>query len=147
MPESASASVVNADTGALTASVPKIYLARLRVPYDFTAGSLDDHAAVMEYGNPFRQIERGVHVVLDHDHGHVPRNPGDQGFHRDAFLERESGKRLIEQQQPGFLGERHRDLDAALFSVGHFTDRSRGALIEADQPEHPASLFDETCLE
>ena len=44
----------------------------------------------------FRQVERGVHVVLDHDHGHIPRNPGDQGFHRHAFLEGEPGKRLIE---------------------------------------------------
>src|SRR3977135_1789916 len=98
MPESASASVVNADTGSLTASVPKGYLARLRTRYPFAPGSFDDHAAVMEHGNPFRQIECGVHVVLDHHDGHVPRNPGDQRFHRHAFLERESGKRLIEPQ-------------------------------------------------
>src|SRR5438876_3537713 len=126
------------------ASVPKIYLARLRVGDHFAARSLDDHAAVMEDSNPLRQIERRIHVVLDHDHGHIPWNPGDQRFHRDALLERESGKRLIEQQQLGFLRERHRDLDASLFSVGHFADRSRGALIEADQSEHPARLFDET---
>src|ERR1700732_1457994 len=137
MPESASASVVNADTGSLTASVPKVYLARLRIRYHFTSGSLDDHAAVMEHGNPFRQIECGIHVVLDHHHGHIPRNPDNQRFHSDAFLERESGKRLIEQQQLGLLGERHRDLDAALFSVGHFADRARGALVEADEAAPP----------
>src|SRR5450631_3818869 len=73
--------------------VPKIYLARLRVGDHFAARSLDDHAAVMEHGNPFRQIEGGIHVVLDHDHGHIPRNPGDQRFHRDALLGRESRKR------------------------------------------------------
>src|ERR1700730_1015298 len=99
MPESASASVVNADTGSLSASVPKIYLTRLRVRYHGTSSSLDDHAAVMEHGNPFGQIECGVHVVLDHHHGHVARNPGDQRFHRDAFLEREPGKRVIGPKQ------------------------------------------------
>src|SRR5450755_3768032 len=97
MPESASASVVTSDTDSVTASVPKIYLVRLRVGDHFAARSLDDHAAIMEHGNPFRQIECRVHVVLDHDHGHAPRYPGDQRFHRDAFLERESGKRLIDE--------------------------------------------------
>ena len=63
-----------------------------------------------------------------------------------ALIDRKSRERFIKQQQLGFLRERHRDLDASLFSVGHFADRSRGALIEADQAEHPAPLFDETGL-
>src|ERR1017187_8193931 len=99
MRESASASVDTSDSDSVTASVPKVYLVRLGVGDDFTARSLDNHAAVMKDGNALRQIECRIHVVLDHDHGHAPRNPGDQCFHRDAFLERESGKRLIEQQQ------------------------------------------------
>jgi len=32
------------------------------------------------------EIQRRVHIVLDHDHGDLPRNASDQLFHRGALL-------------------------------------------------------------
>src|SRR6266576_1618175 len=124
----------------------KVYLACLRVGHDFAARSLDDHATVMEHGNALCQIECRIHVVLDHYHGHIARNRGNQCFYRDALLERKSGKRLVEQQQLRLLRERHGDLDAALFAISDFADCSRGASLETDQCKHAARLFAQTGL-
>src|SRR6185503_279596 len=100
------------------ASVAKIHLARLRVGHHLRARALDDHAAVVQHGDAVGEVERGVHVVLDHHHRGVARNRGDQLLDRGALFAREAGERLVEQQHARLLRERHGDLDPALLAVG-----------------------------
>src|SRR5215475_13462037 len=94
-----------------SASFAKIDLPGARTGDNFGAGALDDDLAEMHDADALGELERDVHVVLDHDDSHVTRDGGKQLLHVAAFLDRKSGERLIEQQDFWILSERHRDLD------------------------------------
>ena len=74
----------------------------------------------MEHGDAVGHVERGIHVVLDHHHRGLARNTADQALHLRALLARQARERLIQQQYPRLLRQRHGDLDAALLAVRDF---------------------------
>src|SRR5439155_1742755 len=81
-----------------SATPDKIDLPRARVGDDLTPRALDDHLAEVQHGDPLGEVERDVHVVLDHDDRHVAGDAADEGQHVTPLLEREPGERLVEQE-------------------------------------------------
>src|SRR5204862_1978966 len=118
------------------ASVTEVDLARLWIGNDFAARAFDNHAAVVQHSDVFSEIERGVHVVLDHDDGSFARNVGDQLFNGTALFARQACERLVEQQQLRFLRECESDLDAPLFSVRDNAKWFRREMRETDALEY-----------
>jgi len=64
------------------------------------AVAFHDELAVMQHRDPLGERERHVHVVLDHHDGGVARDRGDQVANDAAFVVRQPGQRLVQQQQP-----------------------------------------------
>src|SRR5262245_42379379 len=99
------------------ASVAKIHVTPLGIRDPFHPRAFEDDFSVVQDRDALRQVERGVHIVLDHDDGNLARYAGDQVLHRRALLARESGERLVEQEEAGLLRQRHGDFHAALLPV------------------------------
>src|SRR6185503_7472221 len=115
------------------ASMTKINLSRARIGDHLRAASLNDHAAVVQDGDALGHVERGIHVVLDHHHGHVARDRRDQRLDRDPLFPRQPGERLVEEQHLGRLRQRHRDLHAAFVAVGDLRHRPFRQRFQADK--------------
>src|SRR5882757_10410616 len=60
------------------ASVAKIDLPRARMCHDLAAGSFDFDLAEMQHRDAFGEIERDIHVMLDHDDRHLARDRREQ---------------------------------------------------------------------
>src|SRR5512143_2338543 len=60
------------------ASLAKVDLPGARVGDDLGARALDDHLAEVEHGDALREVQRDVHVVLDHDDGHFAGDGADE---------------------------------------------------------------------
>src|SRR6266545_2792942 len=112
------------------ASVTEVNLACFRIGDHLGPGALYDDAAVVQHGDFLGEIERGIHIVLDHDHGHFPRDARDQLLHRGALLARQPRERLVEEQHPGLLRQRHRDFEPALLPVGNSPDRTLREMLQ-----------------
>jgi hypothetical protein len=92
----------------------------------------------MEHGDALGEVERHVHVVLDHHDRYVARDSGDEGQHVAALLERQAGEGLVEQQDAWVLGEGHGDLRAAALAVRRLGKGALGEVAEPDPREHLA---------
>ena len=108
--------------------------------------ALDDHLAEMEHGDALGEVERHVHVVLDHDDGDVTGDGADEAEDVATLLDREPGERLVEQQDPGLLGQRHGDLDPAALAVGGLGERPIGEMAQAHAVERRPRLGDQRLL-
>ena len=104
-------------------------------------GSFDDHAAVVQHGDALGDVERGIHVVLDHHHGRLARDARRSALDGDPLFARQPGERLVEQQHPRLLRQRHRDLDPALVAVGHLGQRPLRQCIQADPLQYRPRLL------
>src|SRR6185295_7483253 len=69
-------------------SVSQVDLARARMGHDVGARPLHHHLDEVQHGDFLREVERHVHVVLDHHDRHVARDAGHQGQHVAPLLER-----------------------------------------------------------
>src|SRR2546425_10216838 len=126
-----------------SASFAKVDLPGARMGDHLGARALDDHLAQMQHGDALGEVEGHVHVVLDHDDRHRARDGGDQPQDVAPFLDREPGEGLVEPQDPGILGERHGDLDAAALAVRGLRDGAIGEMVEPDAREHLAGPGDQ----
>ena len=72
----------------------------------------------MQDRESFADLESDIHVVLDHQHGDVPAQASDQSDDVIGLGGRQSGGRLVEQQQTRPVGKCHGDLELALLAVG-----------------------------
>ena len=82
----------------------------------------------MQHGDPLRQAEHDLHIVLDEEHGHAAfgEEPG-QGLDRlRRLLHRKPLRRLIEQQELRVLGQCHRDFKEPLVAMRQETGRAIG---------------------
>src|ERR1700694_3549526 len=78
-----------------------------------------DLLAVVEHDDPLRYSHDDLHVVLDHeDREALLAQPLHELHQLGLLLRRESGRRLVEQQQLRVRGQRPGDLEAALLAVG-----------------------------
>src|SRR5437588_416516 len=59
------------------------------------ARAFDDHFAKMQKCYPICQIERHIHVVLDHDDGNLARNGDEELAHILSLINGETGERLV----------------------------------------------------
>src|SRR6185436_17772387 len=113
-----------------SASVAKVDLPGARVRDDLGAAALDDHLAEVEHGDALGEVERHVHVVLDHHDGDITRDGADEVEDVATLLDREPGERLVEQQEPGLLSQRHGDLDPAALAVRGLGERPVGEMAQ-----------------
>src|ERR1700691_5187630 len=102
-------------SASLSALFAKIDLPRARIGHHFGAGAFDDDLAEMQERDAVGEIERRIHVVLDHNYGDVARNGLKEFAHVAALVDRQSGERLVEQEYTRLLSERHGDFDPPLF--------------------------------
>ena len=92
--------------------------------------AFDDLTAVVHHRHEAGHRERDVHVVLDQDQRHVGRQPEQELGQPLALSEREAGRRLVEQHQPGLDSARHADLELSLLAVGEIADVCVGLVAE-----------------
>jgi len=88
--------------------------------------ALDQHAALLEQGDPLPQLEDRVHVMVDDDHGATLPDRFEKLHRLRPFARAEARERLIEQQQAGRGGERKSDLEPALLAIGELRDPQIG---------------------
>src|SRR6185437_14860964 len=115
-----------------SASLAKIDLPRARMRHHLAARPLDDDLAEMHEGNAVGQLKRYVHIVLDHNDGHVARNRKEQLLHILALVDRQSGEGLVEEQETRLLRQGHGDLDATALAIGGLGQWPMGERIETD---------------
>ena len=91
-----------------------------------------------------REAEYHAHVVLGEEHGEVvlAREPGGKLHQRAALLRRHAGGRLVHQEQPRSVGERHGELDSLQVAIGELGAWTRGLLLHADALEQGVGLLD-----
>src|SRR5437773_3211572 len=69
-----------------------------------------EHGAAHQHRDPLREAEHEIHVVIDDEHGDLPREPLD-GVEDDVALRAgHAGGGLVEQQHPGLEPEGDGDL-------------------------------------
>src|SRR5919201_3450340 len=113
-----------------SASVAKVDLPGARMGDHLGASALDDDFAQVQYGDAFGEVEGDIHVVLDHDDRHRAWDGADQPQHVAPLLDREPGEGLVEEEDPGILGERHGDLDTTTLAVRSLRHQPIGEVIE-----------------
>ena len=86
------------------------------------------------HGDQVVGVPAGEVEVVHHDHdgrAAPPVEVGEQVEHLELVAQVEVGGRLVEQQQIGLLGERHRDPDPLPLAAAHLLDRPVGQLQRA----------------
>ena len=86
----------------------------------------------MEHRDRFGEIERRIHVVLDHHDGDVARDLGKQLAHLTALFLAEARERFIEQEHLRLLRQRHRHFEPTPLAVRRFTHGTVRACAEAN---------------
>jgi hypothetical protein len=71
----------------------------------------------MKDRDPLCKFEGEIHVVLDHHDGDVARNRAQQLVNLVSLLDRQPGKRFVQEEQLGLLRQRHGDLDTAPLAI------------------------------
>src|SRR5579884_1805006 len=115
-----------------SASFAKVDLLGARVGDDLGARALDLDLAEMQYRDALGEIERDIHVVLDHDDRDLARDLPEQVLDIAPLLDRQAGERLVEQQYLRALRQRHRDFDAAPLAIGGLRQRALREMAEPD---------------
>ena len=110
------------------------------------AAALDHHLAEVHHGDALGELQRHVHVVLDHHDGDVARDRGEQALHVTPLVDRQAGERLVEQQHLRVLRQRHGDLDAAALAVGGLRERPSGDMQQPDPRERRPARLDQRRL-
>ena len=87
-------------------------------------GPCGDDRAVLHHDDQVAVAGRQVEVVQHHHDGAAALavEPGDQVEHLDLVGEVEEGRRLVEQQQVGVLGQRHRDPGPLPLAAGELVE-------------------------
>ena len=85
-----------------SALVAKIDLPRAGICNHLGTVALDDHFAEVQQRDALHEFQRYIHVVLDHHNGDAARDCQQQLMHVVAFVDREAGEGLVEQQDFGF---------------------------------------------
>ena len=96
-----------------------------------------DHLAIDQHGDRVGEVEHHAHVVLHHDQRLALRHAADQRHGVFGFAVAHAGGRFVEQDHAGAAGDRHADLQRALFGVGQQPGRhvaSRGQVQILQQP-------------
>src|SRR6266851_1763854 len=101
------------------------------IVFDLVRRAVLQQAAIVQDRDPLDDAQRDVEIVLDQHIAHMGRE-GRQERHQFAALPwRESGGRLIEQDQPRRARQRHADLELAELAVRQFRDQPLGQVCEA----------------
>src|SRR5688500_1503513 len=81
------------------------------------------------HGDDVVGVAAGEVEVVQHDHhgaAIVLDQVGEEIEHFDLVVDVEEGRRLVEQQHVGLLGQRHGDPDALALAAGQLVDRAVG---------------------
>ena len=114
----------------MSASVAKVDLPGLRVCDDLGAAALDDDFSEMHHGDALGEVQRHVHVVLDHHNGDIAGDARRDGStSRRSSIERPA-KGSSRSKSLGPLGQCHRDLDATPLAVGGLGEGPVGEVAE-----------------
>ena len=100
----------------------------------------------MQERDAIGELERHVHVVLDHQQRHLARDRRQQPVHVATLVDRQSGKRLVEQQHFRILRQRHRDLNPSPLAIGRLRQRPVGDRAEANPLERSARTREQSLL-
>src|SRR5258705_3838992 len=99
------------------ARVTEIELPHTRVAGDSFRRVLDQQSAGDEDRDAVRKAEHEVHIVLDQDDRDLARQRSDRLEELAAFDPRHAGGWLVEQQYPGLIGVRQRNLHQPLLYI------------------------------
>src|SRR5262249_21918261 len=113
-----------------SASFAKVNLLGARMRHHLGAGPLDLDPTEMQDRDALGEIERHIHVVLDHDDGHLARDRRQQLLHFPPLVAREAGEGLVEQKHFRVLRQGHRDLDPSPLAVGGLAERPVEQMVE-----------------
>ena len=82
--------------------------------------------------------------MLDEEHGHrlVAERRHDGVHHRELLFGRDAAGRLVEQQQLGRAGQRHRDVEQLAHAARQLGDAPLAVLAEAKALEQPLGALD-----
>src|SRR5690349_9657 len=116
----------------LFSGLPEVGGDDLLVVADLLVGALCEDLARLQDGHGVGERADHVHVVVDKDDRPAVRHLLDEGDGAVDVLQPHAGGGLVEQQQPRVQGQRERQLEGALLSVG---ERSRGRTRAVRQPD------------
>src|SRR5579884_2285036 len=128
------------------ASGAKVDLVSTWIGDDFAARPFGDDPTEMEECDPLGQIESRIHVVLDHDERDFTGYAAQEVKDVAALLRRQPGERLVQEQDPRMLRERHGDLHPAALTVRRVAQGTVCDLGETDARQRLACGLDQRLL-
>src|SRR5512144_511182 len=129
-----------------SASLPKVDLPGAGMRHHLAARAFDDHPAEVQHGDPLGEVERDVHVVLDHHDRDITGYACNQAEHVAPLLDGEPREGLVQQQDLGVLGQGHGDLHASPLPVGGLGEGALREMLEPDAGQRLARPADQRRL-
>src|ERR1039458_9881965 len=113
----------SAMAGALRLGLAQISIAHGGVGADVGGRAGCDYPAIDQHRDAVGEREHRFHVVLDQEDGELLLQSAQHLHHAGGFLRPQARHRLVEQQHAGRTGERHGQLELAMFAMAQ--DRRR----------------------
>src|SRR6516225_10314557 len=126
----------------MPAALPEVDAANLPIGGDRLGRAFDQYTALDQDGDPLCNAKDQIHIVLDDQQRDVLWQPLDGLDDPAALARRNSGRRLVEQQNLGRQRERHRNLDQPLAAIRKHADRAQRLIFEPEPFEQRVSFLD-----
>src|SRR5262245_18573044 len=97
----------------------------------------------MQQRDALGKVQGDVHVVLDHDDGHVARDLLQEVAYVAPLVDGEAGERLVEEEDLRALRQRHGDLHPPPLAVTRLRQRPMCEVVEPDPRERLARAGDQ----
>src|SRR5207244_11467171 len=90
--------------------LPQVHVVDLAIAADLVGRALGDGPTLVEHGDAIGEAEDDVHVVFDDEERQRSIEPGDEGRDALGLGGRQSGGRLVDEQDPWPAGDGQREL-------------------------------------
>src|SRR5688500_18971428 len=113
----------------------KIHLANLFVALHLRGCAVENDLAPMQHGDPVRERQSDIDIVLDHYDGYLARKFRDKSRQLLALTGREARARFIQQENTGRRDQCHGNFELAPLTIGEDLHRLASPVIESDARE------------